>query len=961
MEESKDKPSASKALLRELTRVIKTVLPLAIIVAILAGWFGYGWLLRVSIWDRLYFLKAGFSYWQRFFWFDGYRTTVAAIVTLVVMLPFLLIRPRTSFLMSLFSVIRTRYEYAEPKSFGKLRWVIPWRFIEVLAVFAVSWGSLGFGLMYDVMILQPTTQILSVTNFFKVIYETMAWSFTNIGNPSLPASSVYEKIPLLMQFYVYRTLLIIFVAVAMGRLGADVVLSIAMGRGRFVPAKVMVILDSAWLIYYTSTPYFLAYEWTWIDLLRNNVITIILLILTGYTVFYGVYRKAGREIDLRRFWRVFRVVGIIMILFPLSIWGYGLVRYQSVASARVKEWEFDTVTQKEIGMTRQLSGIQNFNSKSISTLTEQTKGADILNILSRARLWDQAASQRRLSPLIGAGWLDQTDSDILLVKGKEYWVTPLGLNERFFQGDWIKEHLLYTHAEGILAIDPTSGEPLTRAEVEQVFGVPWNVPIYYGEDAVYEAYTNTAYNEVSASGLGNYRGEVDFRLDGFERAYFFFPSWGFMFNDKPIGLLTLRSSWDRVDAIMIRGLTTGDPRVRDTYPVFHDGKMYMAVQVWIDLKLNVPYTRSNFLYFLGTVLIDVYEGKMEFYLAPNLPDVGNLNFIRDFYKGYYPWKESPAWLVSQFRYPEPFLETVQQLDFRYHVRDFEPWRAADDFFGIPSTTTWTSDIYYVVMDLGYGTEFVAVQMVDFAASVAKNIAGVYYTQHVPNFGETIFYRFGERGRSDTIGPTRALDLVGTSTEIAPTITLLGGMSNLRPGNVFIYILGDKRFYLIPMYKSTGGVENVVATIVIDAVTQHSAVSTLSGTAGVLDAYSRLYGGVVRLQNVTSTVKLSSDTIKVGEKARLDIDIRNNENTTRNIRVVVNATAPQVVFSWRNYTGGTFTLPTMSLYQNDRWGTTVAVSATLGQGVVSTTYRISLDVYVDGVLLDSKPLLLTVSS
>ncbi len=48
------------------------------------------------------------------------------------------------------------------------------------------------------------------------------------------------------------------------------------------------------------------------------------------------------------------------------------------------------------------------------------------------------------------------DSDIVYVKGKEYWLAPKTLKyNSFIRGDNIKEHTnQYDHVEGFLAIDP---------------------------------------------------------------------------------------------------------------------------------------------------------------------------------------------------------------------------------------------------------------------------------------------------------------------------------------------------------------------------------------------------------------------------------------------------------------------------------------------------------------------------
>ena len=171
--------------LRKYLPTIRIVLPIIIVLIVIAGWLTYGWFLNITIKDNVYSTKAGISFWQKFFHFDGYRTITAAVFAFVIMIPFLIIRPRTSYLWSLLTSLLKGNE--PPEFYNNVKIIVLWRIIEFSAIFVFAWFNLGFGLMHDILILQnsPSTSILSITKFFQIFINSIMWSFKNIGNPRL--------------------------------------------------------------------------------------------------------------------------------------------------------------------------------------------------------------------------------------------------------------------------------------------------------------------------------------------------------------------------------------------------------------------------------------------------------------------------------------------------------------------------------------------------------------------------------------------------------------------------------------------------------------------------------------------------------------------------------------------------------------------------------------------------------
>ena len=122
------------------------------------------------------------------------------------------------------------------------------------------------------------------------------------------------------------------------------------------------------------------------------------------------------------------------------------------------------------------------------------------------------------------------------------------------------------------------------------------------------------YNEISNQ---TYQGVPDYTLTGWQKALWFTFSEGqigFAFSSYPINMLWNRDIFNRVQSILIPGLTM-DPAA---YMVSDGKNIYYCVQVYINYPLQSGFSASPYLRFFGVVLVNVEDGSLQGYTVSNL-------------------------------------------------------------------------------------------------------------------------------------------------------------------------------------------------------------------------------------------------------------------------------------------------------------------------------------------------------
>jgi len=780
--------------------------------------------LKFLIFEVMYQEKAGLN-WIEIVFYHNYLLIVAVLFGLLTVNPF----PRHSDLFSLriaykrselphFFPFLNPFKVRRPQTLslkGTLKLWILWQFVKWFITFTIviSLGGLPI-LGHFPLIFYAMTH--GVGDWFLVPRVFML--------PLVPASGqeIISLIPTMeIQYRALYVILVTLLGIVSVRMFLKLIRHVLQRERNLVVRDFFGVLTCLTSVIVLGAPYWSTDITTPYDYIIDVTLLVVFLLSAISFHFRGF---SGSVLPTKfRTLSIFCATVIVIIL---------LANASSIASLRLNwnnnwvNYEWIPLTSKKIEVTRWAAGIQDVDRLSISNLPS----GNITKILSLVRQWDQEAAYTKMKNQIGVNWMTLSDSDIIYIHGREYWIAPTTII--YPSRDWISVHMIYTHATKMIAIDSHEGEFVSVAKVFQVNQEPM---IYYGEGLRDEVYVNVkGFQEI---GNTSYSGKADYVLSGWQRVLWFLVQGQFGFALSPpqesINMLYNRDVLQRVKDILIYGLNV-DP---DVYLVSDGNRVYFAAQVYVDYPLHSGFTGSNYLRFFAVVLVDVEDGSMHGYI------VGKSDrFLIDFYKNYYSfWDSPPEWLLPQLRYPEALLGTHKiqgqlDIDFKYHVNDPFTWRSGSDFYERPVAT----EVHYVLTTKGEEVNFMGLQLVEFKDSPGRNLAGLYMAYNGPKLGQVELYSVTNTTAAQLIGPSAALQALDTDDYVRPQLTLL---KNKRLGNILLYSIGHNLYYFIPVYITTE-IENAVMTkmafiVAIDATTGAS-VATGEDAA---QAYYKITGSI----------------------------------------------------------------------------------------------------------------------
>jgi hypothetical protein len=656
------------------------------------------------------------------------------------------------------------------------------------------------------------------------------------------------------------------------------------------------------------------------------------------------------------------LIAIVVMLPIIQGFYYGI----QMNGDRYIDWKFNLETRKEIDITNWAAGLENFQEKPISALTTNATPESEVETLTTVRQWDQTASALRMRNQIGTNWMQLADSDIVLLKNHEYWIAPLTFDTTATWTSFINQHILYTHTEGILVLDAFSGELVQGDNLISLFNRTKDVNFYYGEGRGFSDVVFVNVPNLAEVGNVTFSGTPDYTLRGFESFFYILTmgpeGWSYLGRD--MDMLVERDVLSRVQSIMLQGLTID----QDPYIVVGPtGNIYYAVSIFIDYPLSTRYAHENYMRFMGVCLVDTETGEMGFYSAPH-SDEGT--FLDITYRNYYDWQDTPDWLQSQLKWPEDLYERQLEVAYIYHVTKGEQWSTGVDFHQSPED----SDARYVIMTIEGRERFVAYHNAEFRDSTAHNLAGIYIMGcGDTDFGNFTFYKAGEDGYSDWLGPNAAVQAFETNDIVRTQLQLWG---DHRYGNRLLYHLGGDLFFVIPVFLEVETSTNRV----IQKLGGVGLVDVQTGERvelgeSVVEAYYKMFGllnqtiveeGAVGFESVV----LNPVTIDSGEFSSLVTQMRNNDNITQHLYldIVVSETSDFIVY-WHgdeiNATvnpgaNQTFTMDIGAVGAGDLYGTTPLVTAYLPDGIVLAQYLVQVILRTDDGIVDQINLLLTVT-
>ena len=652
---------------------------------------------------------------------------------------------------------------------------------------------------------------------------------------------------------------------------------------------------------------------------------------------------------------------VIVIALPI-IQGfyYGI----QMEGDRYIDWKFNLETTKEIEITNWAAGLSDFEVKQLDDLTVNATPESEVESLTTVRQWDQTASYLRMRNQIGTNWMQLADSDIVYLKGHEYWIAPLTFDVGATWTSFINQRILYTHTEGLVVLDAFSGELVEDAALISLFNRSADINFYYGEGTGFRDVVFVNVPNFQEVGNTTFSGTPDYTLSGFESFFYIMTlgpeAWSYIGRD--MDMLVERDVLSRVQSILLQGLNVDN----DPYIVIDDnGNIFYAVSIFIDYHLATGYAHENYMRFMGVALVDIESGEIGFYESPTASDG---LFLDNTYRNYYDWQETPDWLHAQLKWPEDLYERQLETIYITHVDDGEQWSTGVDFHQSPEE----SDTRYVIMNIEGEERFVAYHNSEFRLSEAHNLAGIYIMGcGDTEFGRFTFYKAGEDGFSDWLGPNAAIQAFETNDVVRTQLQLWG---EHRYGNRLLYHLGGDLFFVIPVFLE-------VETSVNRVIQKLGGVGLVDVETGdrvelgesVVEAYYKMFGllnqtiieeGEVGFENVV----FDPLTIDSGDFANLVALMRNNDNVTHHLYLDIVTATGNFTVNWHgsdivptiNPTNSTFTLDIGDVGAGDLYGTAPLVTAYLPTGIVLAQYLVQIILRTEEGIVDQFNLLLTVT-
>ncbi len=1014
-------------------RVLRWVLLIGIAAVIILAIAAtvYGWFLGQTIYLHTYAVKANVNYWATWTLKNNIFT---ASLLLAILSSLITIWSRSSFLSFLAALTQTG---SAVKTTLDTKTTIVWRVLEFGAFFLyyVSIGGYAItGQNVAFLLMLASDGSISISS------EQFATLFALPFAPGTSAQSIQDLIPAIEAYQLYLGLVATLIFVTAARLVISFLTDLMMQRRDIyvIISKTLLIASLVALLEILSVPMWTVNAGTWMSYLA--LIIALFACLFGSFAFMVIRVRSGdvrqrlktkisslendlvrlqgelmslkqeyesaaltadeyrtrvghlmedranianelRRLKLERLIpignnpRAFTILSIfliaIVIMLPLTQgFYYGI----QMNGDKYVDWKFNYETHKEIELTNWAAGLSDLQIKSLDDLTSNATPASEIETLGTVRQWDQTASYLRMRNQIGANWMQLADSDIVYFKNHEYWIAPLTFELSTSWTNFINQYIIYTHTEGMIVLDAFSGDLVENDDLVALLNRTEDINFYYGEGTGFSGSVFVNVQNFQEVGNGTFSGDPDYTLRGFESFYYLLtlgPSaWSYLGQD--MDMLVERDVSSRVNSILLQGLSADN----DPYIVIDpSGNIYYAISIFIDYDLATGYAHENYMRFLGVVLVGIENGEMNFYESPTATDDF---FLDNTYRSYYDWKATPDWLQSQIKWPEDLYERQLQIAYIYHVTDPNVWLGGVDFHQDPDD----SDTRYVIMTIEGEERFIAYHNAEFKLSAgaesAHNLAGIYVMGcGDKDFGQMTFYRAGESGSSNWLGPTAVVQAFETNDEVRTQLQLWG---KHRYGNRLLYHLGGDLFFVVPVFLEVETSTNTV-------IQKLGGVGLVDARTGervelgdnVIEAYYKMFG----LLNQTvieegevgfESAIFSPTTIISGDFTSLVTLMRNNDNVSHHLYLDI-VTPPTNMQYTANFSiqwhgsdvtpilgtsNATFTLDIGNVGSGDLYGTSPSVTVSLASGTVFQQFLIQVILRTEAGVVDQINLFLTVT-
>jgi len=544
----------------------------------------------------------------------------------------------------------------------------------------------------------------------------------------------------------------------------------------------------------------------------------------------------------------------LLILFLSNFLGATIQRLVVQPNELVKERPY---IERSIAMTRKAFNLDTIEAQTFNPQGELT-AEDIQNndsTIKNIRLWDTRPilqTNRQLQQIRPYYQFHDADIDRYLlsedgtVKNSDKQQVIIAARELDYgqvidiAKTWVNEHLIYTHgygftlspvnrvAEGGLPyyyvkdIGTGSKESGTLTVSDQTIrnSIPIGKPrIYYGELTNPYIMTSTKVRELDfPSGEENvytiYDGTGGIKIGNyFQRVLFaeYLKDWQMLFAQNftlDTRLLFRRNIKQRIKAIAPFLNYDRDPYLvaaKTKSQNNNQDNLYWIVDAYTTSD-RYPYSdpgKNNFNYLRNSVkvVIDAYNGKVDFYIADEEPIIQTWDKI--FPKLFKPLTAMPLDLRRHIRYPEDLFSIQSERLLTYHMTDPQVFYNREDQWQIPKeiygTKAQAVAPYYLITKLPTATEEEFILLHPYTPTSRPNlIAWLAGRSDGAEYGKLLLYKFPKQKL--IYGPNQIEALINQDPVISQQISLWNREgSRAIQGNLLIIPIEQSLLYVEPLY------------------------------------------------------------------------------------------------------------------------------------------------------------------
>jgi uncharacterized membrane protein (UPF0182 family) len=385
---------------------------------------------------------------------------------------------------------------------------------------------------------------------------------------------------------------------------------------------------------------------------------------------------------------------------------------------------------------------------------------------------------------------------------------------------WVNRHLLFTHGFGAVMSPVTlkSAEGLPEFYLQNIPPVATGGPPI-GQPRIYFSERSDDYVVVKGStpefdypnGKDNvyedYGGRDGITFGGLPRRLLF--AWYFAdFNillSSYVGpesrIMFRRNIRERVRTIAPFLTLDNDP-----YLVISDGRLFWiqdayTTSSWFPYSAPVRNRGFNYIRNSVKVVVDAYEGTVDFYLADPADAIAR-TWQRIFPQLFKPLDAMPADLQRHIRYPEDLFHVQAQMYRAYHMDSAEVFYNREDLWQFPrqpEDATATMAPYYIIMRLPGEAQAEFFLMLPMVPSQRENmIAWLAARCDPPNYGKLIVYEFPKDKL--VYGPFQIEALINQNTGISQQLSLWNQLgSRVIRGHLIVIPIDNTILYVSPLY------------------------------------------------------------------------------------------------------------------------------------------------------------------